>query len=144
MRKKYLWRKFVNQQRTTKIKHYHRCLNHTFFSQSVLILKTLIHNQREMLTVLQSSPFTCNKLHLKSCCTIQLFYLCGQILPKIPKTEFIFSKVAGLQTASLLKNKLLHKYFSRALITKEAQLFSRNTCVAASVTETQKTRFNFL
>ena len=140
MCKKYLWRKFVNQQRTTKMTHHHKCFSYAFFSQGVLLLKTLMHNQREMLTVLQSSPFTYNKMNVKSCCTIQLFYPCDQILPKIPKKEFIFSKVAGLQTATLLKNKLLHKYVSRALATEEGQLFCRNTSgwLVPLQTETQK------
>ena len=66
-------------------------------------------------------------------CTIELLYLCGQNLPKILKKEFIFSKVAGLQTATLLKNKLHHKYFSRTLTVDEGQLFCRYTRVAASV-----------
>ena len=89
----------------------------------ICISVPLMHNQREMLTVLQSSPFTYNKIHVKSYCTIQLFYLCAQILPKIPKKKFIFSKVAGLQTATLLKNKLLHKQFLRALTTEEIRYF---------------------
>ena len=120
--------------------HHHRCFSHALFSQGVLILNTLMDNQRELLTVLQSSPFTYNNMHVKSCCTIQQFYLCSQILPKIPKKKFIFSKVAGLQTATLLKNKFLHKYFSRALTTEEGQLFCRNASVwlLPLQTETQK------
>ena len=72
-----------------------------------------MHSQREILTVLYFSPFTYNKI--------------PQILPKIPKNESIFSKFTGLQTETLLKNKLLHKYFSRTLTTEEGQLFCRNT-----------------
>ena len=36
-------------------------------------------------------------------------------LSKIPKKEFIFSKVAGLQNATLLKNKLLSQVFFKAI-----------------------------
>ena len=69
---------------------------------------------------------------------------CGQVLRKIPKKKFIFSKLAGLQTTSLLKNKLLHKHFSRALTTEEGQLFCRNTSVwlLPVQTETQKKMSN--
>ena len=55
----------------------------------------------------------------------KLFYY----LAVIPVKEFIFSKVAGLQTATLLKNELLYQYFSRTLITVEGQLFCRNMSV---------------
>ena len=44
MRKKYLWRKFVNQQRASKMTHHHWCFSHAFFSQGALILKTLMLN----------------------------------------------------------------------------------------------------
>ena len=30
--KQYLWRKFVNQQRTTKMKQHNRCFSDAFFS----------------------------------------------------------------------------------------------------------------
>ena len=63
---------------------------------------------------------------------------------KIPKKEFFFSKVAGLQTATLLKDKVLHKYFSGTLITEKGQLFCRNTSVwlLPLQTETQKKTSN--
>ena len=62
-----------------------------------------------------------------------LLFCCSTFVVKFfqkkPVKEFIFSKLAGLQTATLLKNKLLHKYLSRAVTTEEGQLFCTNTSV---------------
>ena len=76
----------------------------------------------------------------KSCSTIELFYHCGQILPEIPKKEFIFSKVTGLWTVTLPKNKLFYNCISRTLTTEEGQLFYRNMSMwlLPLQTETQK------
>ena len=73
MRKKHLWSKFVNQQRTTKMSHKHWCFSHAFFCigcthtrdinplqpgvfrgyrKATLGFNGLMHSQREMLTVL--------------------------------------------------------------------------------------------
>ena len=41
----------------------------------------------------------------------------------MPVKEFIFSKIAALQVATLLKNELLHRYFSRILATLQEYLF---------------------
>ena len=124
--KKHLWSKkikqILNQQHTNKMTRLHWCFNDSFCSQGVLILRTLMVNQREMLKILQSPPFTCNKTHpmrgAKSCSAIQLLYYCGQMFYKVPVSEFIFSKTARLQ-----------KYFAKTLTKKEGQLFCRNTSV---------------
>ena len=67
----------------------------------------------------------CKKTVLLFCCSTSVV----KFFQKNPVKEFIFSKLAGLQTATLLKNKLLHKYWSRAVTTEEGQLFCTNTSV---------------
>ena len=47
MRKKHFLNKSVKQQRATEITHRHMCFNHSLFSKGLLILKTLMHNQRK-------------------------------------------------------------------------------------------------
>ena len=50
----------------------------------------------------------------------------------MPVKEFIFSKVGGLQPATLQKNELLHRYFSRLLATLQEHLFQEQLWTAAS------------
>ena len=49
--------------------------------------------------------------------------------------EFNFSKVVGLQPATLLKIELVHRYFSRVFSTVVEQLFIEHFPVAASVSD---------
>ena len=67
----------------------------------------------------------CKKTVLLFCCSTSVV----KFFQEKPVKEFIFSKLAGLQTATLLKNKLLHKYLSRAVTTEDGQLFCTNTSV---------------
>ena len=148
MRKKHFLNKSVKQQRATEITHRHMCFSHSLFSQGLLILKTLMHNQRKMLTVLQTSPFTYNKINRRDMQkTVLLLSYSTPVVKFIQKYLGRNSFLIKLQAYRLQRYKKINSFtsfFSRTLTTEEGQLICRNTSVwlLPLQTDTQKKTSN--